>query len=194
MVQKAYNDAAAVLTTPGTSTCAGIVAVEGAGVTVARIGGEAVKNSIAGGSTVAASASRLAGGTAAGFASGGSMIGGFAGHYGGKYAAEAAGLGNQGQQIAAESGNVTGSVGGGAVVGAFVAGPPGAVAGAAVGAVGYGVGKAVEGVVNCFVSDDRCDFGVGLGCCYECGACCQNRGCKRCNENYCEDCYSTHKH
>lgn len=122
------------------------------------------------------------------------VAGGLAGDYAGSKVADYFEADGVDRQAIETSSGYAGAMGAGAGVGMLVAGPAGAAAGAVLGAGGQTVGNMVSGFVDCFYSDDRYDFGAGLGMtCSLCGAFCQNRGCKACNKNYCEACYPKHR-
>lgn len=120
--------------------------------------------------------------------------GGLAGDFAGSKIADAVGATGARKQTIENSSGFVGAIGTGATVGACVAGPAGAAAGAVLGAGGQAVGNGISAVVDCFYSDDRYEFGPGIGqVCAKYRKWCQNRGCKRCNKNYCEECYQKHK-
>lgn len=120
--------------------------------------------------------------------------GGMAGDYVGTKLADGVGAKGIDKQAIETSAGFAGAMGSGAAVGACVAGPAGAAAGAALGAGGQAVANVVGTVVDLYFQDDRYDFGFGAGTtCSICSKFCQNRGCKACNKNYCEECYPQHR-
>lgn len=120
-------------------------------------------------------------------------MGGAVGDYAGGKIADAAGMRGSEKQVVATGSGIAGAAGGGAVVGALFAGPAGAAAGAVIGAGGQVVSNSIGAVVDVCFQDARHDFGPGVG--MRCNACrkfCQNRGCKACKKNFCEECFEGH--
>jgi len=122
------------------------------------------------------------------------VAGGLAGDYVGPKIANAVGATGARKQTIETSSGFVGAAGTGAAIGACLAGPAGAAAGAVLGGGGQAVGNGIGAIVDCFYSDDRYEFGPGIGqSCTRCRKWCQNRGCRRCKKNYCEECYQRHK-
>merc|ERR1719330_204036 len=177
----------AVVTAVDTAISRGAIGAgaKGAG-TISTVVGREAGNLAGGGLSGAARGAGAASSLGVGVVS---MVGGMAGNAIGGGIAKAVGGDRFTQNCSAEGGEFAGSVGGGAAVGVVVGGPVGAAAGAAVGVAGYGITKASQGIVSCFVTDGRYDWGWGMGLCAACGSVCNNRGCKRCNQTLCLDCW-----